>query len=223
VAALARPVIPSATLSTFTPASPVTLAMPVAEPSAQAVAAPANADTSGTDLPFVYRSDSRDLKTLQKTSGFQPWEPFTLQQSRDLLKLYARAIELAQCSFREKVGKHALALEESAVSPNRTPLDLSQWVIRSKARGPSVSTDPREDCGGYNNGFIYKIDCRHLHPVDWKSAIPGMRARQTAWWPKLYLDSDSLDTATAIAMKSKGDTEEVTFFTPIAFDLISLR
>jgi hypothetical protein len=53
--------------------------------------------------------------------------------------------------------------------------------------------------------------------------VPGLRGRKLCTWPKLLLDSQHLDTATAIAIKSKGSTGEVTFFMPIPPGRISLH
>lgn len=170
-------------------------------------------------MPPVYRADNRPPKTVLK-QGFEPWVPFTLEESRDLILHFTGRKQLQNCSFKSKI-----TLANNEPEAVGTPLDLKTLIITSKQRGPTVSTDPSKDCGGYADGraYIYKIDCSHLKEVDWTTAIPKMTIRRNSLWPALLLDADTLDKATTIAFKSPGTTQEVTFLTPIPANKIALE
>jgi hypothetical protein len=172
-------------------------------------------------MESVYRGDTRRPELLFAQGGFKAWEPLTIEEARDLILLYTGLKSLSNCCFADKVKKGLISLETTSETAKRTPLDLSQLIIRSKQRGPSISTEPTEGCGGYSSGYIYKIDCSGMDPVDWEMAVPGLEvSSKSTWWPTLCLDSSTtLSSTSSIAIKSKsqkGGVEEVTFFNSIA-------
>ena len=141
-------------------------------------------------MMILYRADMRAPEAIKK-NGFQARMPMTLPTARSLL--------LSYCENR------------------KSPLDLSRLII-SSPQPQYISTDPDEDCGGYSHkGYIYKIEFELLDKKGWSDSVLGkqLNLKPNMLWPLLYLNSDKLAMATAIALKHFGATKEVTFLTTI--------
>lgn len=147
---------------------------------------------------LVYRADTRGPKTIA-AEGFLARSP--LSNPRDHLLSFCRG--------------------------GKTPQDLSRLII-SSPQPEYVSTDPDEACGGYSSkGYIYKIDISNLQQRNWDAGVLGekLKKRPNAFWPKLFLDTNSLALANVIALQHFGNaTNEVTFLTPIrASDIVGYK
>jgi hypothetical protein len=202
----------------------------VAVSRAAAVQLQGSADSQVPKPDHVYRGDTRtlisEIVSDRKTqfNKFEAWVPFTIEQARDFIRLCTGAKDLKDCNFLRMVERAQFALaDKSLEGVTRTPLDLMEWIIRSKQRGPSISTEPTEACGGYANGYIYEIDTRDLKEVAWRKAVPTMKATLgEKRWPRLLLDADTVDQANTIAIHNiKGDTKEVSFLTTIPYAKIT--
>lgn len=140
---------------------------------------------------IVYRADMRAPKVIKK-DGFRARIPMTLSTARSLLLTYCQK--------------------------PKSPLDLSRLII-SSPQPQYVSTDPDEDCGGYSHrGYIYRIEFERLQKKEWSNSVFGkqLNLKPNMLWPALFLNAETLDMATAIALKHFGSTKEVTFLTTIA-------
>ncbi len=107
-------------------------------------------------------------------------------------------------------------------------LTFAEWVIRSRDRGPSISTDPSDGCGGYSSGNIYSIDCADLNEEPWTTALPGGRLTggPMARHISLCIDTPLLINATAIGIKDNrpsSTVNELFFLTPIDIARIKLH
>lgn len=174
----------------------------------------------------VFRGDSRSATDLEKT-GFQTWvADLSIEDRRDYLRLWAGVKKLTDCSkaIQDKAKNKTLAMDPLVTENKpRNPLDLMRIIIAKKDRTrPTISTDPKEDCGGYDEGFIHTIDTKHMKQVDWAKAVADPNLKPTKLWPSLWLDADTLEKASSIAIYATiGTTREFTFFTHIPYGKIS--
>jgi len=163
----------------------------------------------------VYRADSRSKSQLPK--GFETWVPeLTLEDRRDYLRVNVGVKKTAECSetFKGLVAKKSLEVNEKS-----SPSDLMRLIITEKSKKrPTISTDLEEGCGGQisKGHYIHRIEIEGLKDVDWKKAVDP-KVSVNALSPKLFLDADTLDEATQIAVWNHkgGATKEFTFLTNI--------
>jgi GNAT superfamily N-acetyltransferase len=169
---------------------------------------------------IVYRADSRSKSQL--TKGFETWVPeLTLEDRRDYLRVNVGVKKTDDCSqtFKGLVSKKQLEVNEKS-----SPSDLMRLIITEKSKKrPTISTDIEEDCGGQisKGYYIHKIEIAGMKEVDWKRAVDS-KVVVNALSPKLFLDKDTLDEATQIAVWNHkgGATKEFTFLTNIPANCI---
>ncbi|HWG79252.1 MAG TPA: hypothetical protein VN681_05725 [Stellaceae bacterium] len=169
---------------------------------------------------------------LVRTKGFVAGVPLTIEQARDFIRLYTGIKQLHQCNFLHLVRGGQLVLENNTIDPRqrvaRTPLDLKEYIIRSKLKGASISTDLTENCGGYaSRPWRYRIDLGVLEERPWSAAgpnvvLPPLISRSQM--PTLCLNEPELGTATwiAILMPPGADSRELTFFTEIPREFLTV-
>lgn len=139
----------------------------------------------------VYRADDRHLQTIRQ-HGFSPKNPRDLKKVKEELLTYCK--------------------------PGKNLNDISELIKRS-GQNEYVSTAITEDCGGYSSyRIIYKIRFNDLAERPWTSEVlgDGVEVKKMRINPKLLLNTEKLEQATVIALKLFGNTQEVTFLTPIA-------
>lgn len=169
---------------------------------------------------LMFRGDSRSHNVLTD-EGFKPWVTLSLDEAREFIRISAGVGNFETASFYNKYIKGGLLdLSTGLLNTNRTPADLMEWRIRTGSgnrRVCLVSTDVKDTCGGYANGYIYKMHVPNLAPYAWDKAIPGMTRKPTSLWPTLLLNKPSLDDADIIAIKAPNvmNVNEVSFITPV--------
>ncbi|MDX2036377.1 MAG: hypothetical protein SFX72_06975 [Isosphaeraceae bacterium] len=146
------------------------------------------------------------------------WVPLTTQQSRDYLAIHVGGKLADYPELAEMVRNKTLDVE-SVVKEGGTcdPAAFMKFVINAKSRTrPTISTDLGADCGGYasSGAYVWTIDMP-VFERDWRAAIPTISARPTSFWPKLYLDAETLADATHIAVRSSFGVKELAYLTPL--------
>ncbi len=173
-------------------------------------------------LDYVYRADSRSLGDLK--NGFVPrYDRMSVEDLRELVRVYSGAKTLGQSSLSAHLKAGGVELESNDLNMRRSALDLHQYIIRKNPRGPWVSTDPKETCGGYANGRpIYRIDMGKMKRVPWEKAVPGAKLGKLS--PHLLLDGETVDSSCRFALQAcVGDVREVTFLGTIPREWITLK
>lgn len=149
----------------------------------------------------IFRGDTREPATIIKSQGFFAKQPMTLADAKKHLLEY--------CGLNKSI---------------KTPLDLSRYII-SSPKPLYISTDPSEDCGGYSEkGYIYKIEIPKLDVKEFSEAVlgSGISVKANKFNPILYLNANTLQEASIIALKHYGNvTNEVTFLTSIPLEFIT--
>jgi hypothetical protein len=161
---------------------------------------------------ILYRGDSRSPAEIKNFGGFSAWVPLDVDGARQVVR---RGLGK---NFNITLPTKAKRLENlfnSDNCQNLTLLTLARQIKLEKAGDTfHVSTDPTEGCGGYANGYIYAMRFRTLFLVDKHgAATPGAFNALSRVNTKLVLDTQSLDTATTIAVAI--DPEEVAFLTTV--------
>lgn len=164
-----------------------------------------------------YRGDSRSPSEIKKAGGFSNWKaPLSVQQARNLIKRSsdsAVAMGLPQESDWNKLltggGKYNLTSYANNI----------KYATAKSHTSSYVSTDPSEDCGGYDDeGYVYEMAFDPLYlgtTATGDFAAPsGANPFKVTVKPKLVLDSQNLDTTNVVALCCIG---EVAFFTPIPY------
>jgi hypothetical protein len=164
-----------------------------------------------------YRGDSRTADDIRKAGGFHGWVPLSVEQARLLIKK-AKNQTVANDQFPNAL---AGALKEVTI---KKTLDLQVFIkyTKNKSTTPQVSTAPDEDCGGQANGkdekgrpfIVYEIAYDSLNVLQ----VGGVRPADpsdfphTSAFPKVMIDTSSLDTANTVALLMK---DEIAFLTSI--------
>lgn len=184
---------------------------------------------------MVYRGTTTPPKRLKEgRGGFVGHIPYSVEQVRDLLKLFTGAISLTQCAFYEShFRKHIFnyPYDPNVVAKQTMrPDGLHQYIINANPRGPNNSFDIDPGCGGYASGrYVYSLDLDDLgmKEVAWSQDVLGYPPPRgiKKMWPILLLNADTLDAAGLFALKSPPakNLTEVTMFIKVPFDCLNLH
>jgi hypothetical protein len=173
----------------------------------------------------VYRGDSRKLEQLN-SKGFEPWVHLEPDEAKLFLLVASGFMKWEDCKdlYDKYIASGRIKLNDTLLGNRRNPMDLLEWRIRTGSgnrRVCMVSTDIRPSCGGYANGYIYKMHLEGVQEVSWSKAIPNVTGEK-ALWPRLLLNRSTLAEATIIAIKAPPAMalREVSFLTNIPKDKI---
>ncbi|HEX2884902.1 hypothetical protein [Vineibacter terrae] len=179
-----------------------------------------------------YRADDRPPADLKKDNGFKPWYEITdAAVLRQLMEFVAGTRTWANCSFKPLCEKYRFDFPPSTTSPmgkgaqvlTVTPATFHEWIIRSKDRGPSVSTAPEETCGGYASGrWVYRVNSDDLDVYTWSVAVPGSNVATNARTPSPCMNSNNLAVATKLAIKGNFGVKELSYLYAVTPDQISV-
>ncbi len=159
---------------------------------------PAVQSTSpGTTAGIVlYRGDTRAPDVI-KGAGFTLWGEAMANVSK------ARGIGNY---LRDKCGE---------LKNGRT---FADWIRIAKSRArPTISTSRNDGCGGYDDGYIYRIEFSGLteYTLDTPILPPGAPMTWTSNGLKAHMDQGLTTNAQTIVVDLKLKTEEWAFFTAI--------
>lgn len=150
-----------------------------------------------------YRGDGRKPEEIKAAGGFTVWP-----EAQELV---------------DKAGGVDSWMYTHLFLAYKNNRDVQRYIItgRSRAR-PTISTSKNDGCGGYDAGYIYRIDFAESD-LSLVPLTPGVMSYPTTHDMKmlggqgmeLYIDSDRLRTSTVVGLDLKVNTEEVAFFTKI--------
>lgn len=148
--------------------------------------------------------------------GFEAWRPLSIAQARNLIQV------LLGGGDPDSLPDIAVTAWKNVARPNL--VDLSTLIKYTKDKSTFwVSTAINRDCGGQSGGApIHHIRANLSHFSLGGSSLTALPLGRTgALKPTIMMDSDSLDTATLIALNHGPlDDAEVSFLTSIPLDVI---
>jgi hypothetical protein len=164
-----------------------------------------------------YRGDGRKPEDIKGAGGFSNWKaPLTVQQARNLMLRSSDASLFT--NLPEKSDWNSFFRPGKTYGLGSYAQNIKYATAKSHTSS-YVSTDPSEDCGGYENeGFVYEIEFDTLYlgkSITGPFAAPsGSNPFKVLVSPKLVLDTMDLSTSTVVALCCIG---EVAFFSPIPY------
>lgn len=167
-------------------------------------------------MPYVvYRGDRRSAAEIRAAGGFNAWVPLTVTQARNLMTRFNNVSTTPVVLPRPA---HRIAAYLAALNGRAKLLELVRMIKQIKDKtSVQISTDLTDACGGYGRGYKYRMefDTLYLHDGVGGAAVrdPASLKVVSHFGAKMITDTGDLNTATVIAVTSKGD--EVSFLTSI--------